>query len=215
MIFKDKPVIEFEDQAVDPKEQQELREEIELERRQRTLLLDLVESGQLPRHVVNQMIDLGMLAQADDVMPCQQDGRHHHPSDWHHALGRYREHLRDPPPPPKEPLGLREMWEERQSRCLPSTGKYCCPLLAQADAWEEQPPVACIEARRRQRGTLGYQDDPERQALLDAPDDPVNALRLRPCRVMGDLLYDEILVAVARRKREAEARRWPAGKPRA
>lgn len=217
MNAKDKPPIEVEEKTPqDPKRQQEIRALIELENKQLALLRDLVESGECPSYLVDQMIDLGMLAQADDVLPCKQDGRWYHPGDWYSELERYREHLENPKPPPPEPMGFLERGKWEKSTRLPTTGQYACPVQSRACGWDEEDPVPCVEARVAQARSRSYKDDPQKQQRLSDPKDPVNALQLRPCRVLATLLYDEIFVVIARRKREAEERRWQwTGKPRA
>ena len=174
-----------------------------------------MQSDRLPESLVSDMIDLGILSQDDDTLPCLQDGRMNHPEDWYYERKRYREHrAKDPdaPPYPRED----EEWEAFRKRRLPTVGAYACPIRALVNSWDEEPPLACIEARRRQRDTKSYQEDPKKLQLLDDPADPVNALQLRPCRVLATVLFDEILVKVARRQRLLDQERYPhGGKPRA
>lgn len=214
-MVKDKPVIEVESHEETAESREQVRQRIQLEGRQRELLLNLVDDETLPSHAISFMIDLGILAPAEDLVPCRQDGRRAHWVDYHNLVERYRERQRNPPPPRTKPLTWDQEWEDRKTRMPPNTGEYVCPVLSLAHDWEVNPPVACVEARETQRSARGYVDNPDQQALLDDPEDPVNELKLRPCRVLAQMLIDGIFVTLGRRDREAEERRWPQGKPKA
>ncbi len=189
-----------------------------LRARQSALMQGLIEDDVFPAWIMVQLVKLGLTRLDPDPMPCDETQREHHWVNHEKALRRYRELKENPVPAPGpgRPWGNRkamQAYEDQERDHLnrpPNPGTARCPLLS--DPFEGDPPP-CAHARRVLLRSISAEDDPAKYRQLADPADPVNALDMRPCQVLGWTLVEAVLRPIYRKQFEAEVRRWPAGKP--
>jgi hypothetical protein len=187
--------IEVESQEETAAEREAREQESQRHQEQLALFQKLIEDEVLPEWLLITMIELGIVTLHDDLLPCSAPNRTEHWADFDEELKLYRE-------APNE-------------KSAPDASRFACPIETQISGFDEERPAPCCVARQRQHETLDCDDQPEKCAALDDPQDPVNAVQLRPCVVLGRILEDGVFIPLLRNREEAEARRWPRGKPRA
>ncbi len=182
-----------------PRTQDELREDYEDEivhraeqaryERQHDVLLGVIDSERLQFDDLMTMIRLGIIADDEDWVPCEDGHRSNNSGDWDEQY--------------EEALLQRRLGEITPLE--PST--FCCPLMSQT--YYAEVALPCIVAQREQASYFAGSGAPGPK-LLD-PDDPVVATELRPCLVLGHELLVRILSSSSQRKHQQDPPPTPPG----
>lgn len=159
-----------------------------LQRRREEVMLALTESERLSEDDLISMVRLGVVAEDEDFLPCNDGTRQTSSADWDE---QYEEHLE------RKEKGLPEEDEPGKARIDPT--EVCCPLMS--DLWFHQDPRPCIEAQHEQQEHYALEDLEDEPKYLD-PDDPVVEVELRPCLVLGDMTLGALFGNLQRRKEQ-------------